>query len=52
MIDRIIMHHSIIMYNSKLLYWYKRNKLTYFDYDDDCLNKKECDFKVEIVVGM
>ena len=50
--DCINMYRSINMWNSKLWYQYKQNKLTYRFHDNDCLNNKKCDFKVKIVVGM
>ena len=46
------MHCCITMYNTKLLNRFEHNSLTYFNYDDDCFNNNECDFKVNIVVGM
>ena len=33
-IDHMIIHNGIDMYNSKLLYWFKQNNLTYIDYRD------------------
>ena len=35
------------MQNYKQLYRFKWNNLTYLDYEDDCFNNKECDFKVK-----
>ena len=46
------MHCSIGVCTYKRLYPYKQKKYTYFVYDCDCFNNKECDFKVKIVVGM
>ena len=46
------MHCNINMYNSKLLYQFKHNNLVYLDYDNNCFDNDECDFKVKIIVGM
>ena len=51
-IDIIIMHCNINMRNLKQQYQFKHNSFTYTDYDDDCFNNKECDFKVKILVEM
>ena len=46
------MHRSINMQNSKWLYWYKQNNLTYLDYDSNCFNNGECDFKINCSINV
>ena len=43
---------STNMYNSKRLYWFEQNNLTYLDCDEDCFNNDKCDPKVKNVLGM
>ena len=38
--DCINMYRSINMWNSKLWYWYKQNKLAYLIHDNDFFNNK------------
>ena len=45
-IDSIIMHCSITLYNYKQLYPYKEKNLTYLIYDDNYFNNKYCDLKL------
>ena len=45
-------HWCITMYNSKQLYWFKRNTLTYLDYDNNSFNNDECGFKLKFAAGM
>ena len=40
------------MYNLKLLYMYKHNNFNSLIYDGNFFNNEECDFKLNIVVGM
>ena len=51
-IDNTRIHYIINMQIWKGMYNLKRNKPTYLDYDDNCFNNNECDFKVKIEVVM
>ena len=46
------MYFSTNMYNLKQFYWFKQKNLTHLDYENNCFNNDEYDFKVKIAVGI
>ena len=47
-VDNIITHCSITLYNLGKLYLYNQDNLTYLVYHDNCLHNKECDLKIKL----
>ena len=46
------MYRGINVWNSKILYHFKQNNLTCIVCEGGCFNNKECEFKVNVLVGI
>ena len=47
LIDSIIIHFSIALYDYKLFFPYKQNNLTYLVYKNTCFGNENCDLKLK-----